>query len=214
MTVRKGPKRSRRRMRHFFSIALPISGHRQWLTDVCTACCSSSNRTRQRTLRFLKFVEECAGETKLQVASRRWAPFVTEVARAIVVIATGSLQRELSRNAGRSVCLQKATHSQVKSPLWCLHQRFKLQSGALTQVEMSKFMSLRSDHDLELYSDSFGPVFGQIPERTCCWRRWKLRRNTCHTRSCSTIKPVPDSPGTSSSNLCAAATRAGAARAR
>ena len=59
-----------------------VRRRRQRLTFLYPACCSSSNRTQQRTLRFLKSVEECDDETKLWAVSRKWEPLDTELARA------------------------------------------------------------------------------------------------------------------------------------
>ena len=44
----------------------------KWLTELYTACCSPDSRTQQKTVRFLKRVEECEDETKLLVVSRKW----------------------------------------------------------------------------------------------------------------------------------------------
>ena len=75
-------------------------------------------------------------------------------------VATGCLRRKLFRK--QEGLLARGDTLTGKIALWCLHELFKLETGALTLVEMSKLMSLRIDNDLEVYLDKLDSILSTL----------------------------------------------------
>ena len=46
-------------------------GFQSWLAELCVNCCAASNRSRRRTIRFLKAVEKASTHKTLEVCSRK-----------------------------------------------------------------------------------------------------------------------------------------------
>ena len=80
--------------------------------------------------------------------------------RAVIEVAAGSLRREVLRK--EDGLLAKGETLTGKIALRSLHQRFKLESGALTQVEKSKLMSLGFESDHELHLDNLDAILATI----------------------------------------------------
>ena len=70
-------------------------GLRMWMDALHVAACASSNRSKTRTLRFLKRIEKADSVDPLLIISRRWDPFDTELASAVFTIAKGGAKREM-----------------------------------------------------------------------------------------------------------------------
>jgi hypothetical protein len=134
-------------------------GYKQWVADLVAVCCSSSNRFRRRTVRYIQSAEK-ADEAAMSVVPRRWEPFDTELSQAILRIATGSLRRELSSK--QQTALDRGETLPGRLALCILHQRFRLESGQTAQVEMTKLMALRFNGDLELFLDSLDTVLASM----------------------------------------------------
>ena len=61
-------------------------GFQSWLAELYAYCCAASNRSRRRTMRFLKAVEKAPTHKTLEVCSRKWERFDAELAAALFSI--------------------------------------------------------------------------------------------------------------------------------
>ena len=127
-----------------------------WIAEFYTACCTSSNRRRQRTTRFLKQVEDADTVDVLAAVPTKWEPFDTELLAAILATATGALKRELI-NCQDTL---RATGQMLsgRMALWYLLQRFRLEYGHAKQIELSRMFAHKFEGDLELYLDGLDAI--------------------------------------------------------
>ena len=70
-------------------------GFQSWLVELYVNCCVASNRSRRRTMRFLKAVEKAPTHKTLEVCSRKWERFDAELAAACFRFASGEVLRRL-----------------------------------------------------------------------------------------------------------------------
>ena len=64
-----------------------------WLAEFYMNGCAASNRSRKRTMRFLKVVEMAPTHETLEVCSRKWERFDAELAAACFRFASGEVLR-------------------------------------------------------------------------------------------------------------------------
>ncbi|CAK0884153.1 unnamed protein product [Prorocentrum cordatum] len=72
------------------------AGFRIWVADVCTKCTAASNRSQQRTIRYIKGAEACGDPAALLIAPKKWQPFDAELFSAVMRYSAGELKRKLT----------------------------------------------------------------------------------------------------------------------
>ena len=70
-------------------------GFQSWLAELYVNCSAASNRSRRRTMRFLKAVEKAPTHKTLEVCSRKWERLDAELAAACFRFASGEVLRKL-----------------------------------------------------------------------------------------------------------------------
>ena len=69
-------------------------GFQRWLAELYGACCAASNRSRRRTMRFLRAVETEKSHETLEHCTRKWERFDAEIAAACFRFASGEVLRK------------------------------------------------------------------------------------------------------------------------
>ena len=131
-------------------------GFQNWLAELYVNCCPASNRSRRRTLRFLKAVEKAPTHKTLEVCSREWERFDAEIAAACFRFASGarcfagSRCTEMLFSGGVWMCL-------VVLQVYC-------RGRALQQVGLSRLIGLTFSGDLGLFLDSLDKILTELVE--------------------------------------------------
>ena len=73
----------------------PAQDFKSWLAELYVNCCAASNRSRRRTMRFLKAVEKAPTRKTLEFCSRKRERFDAELAAACFRFASGEVLRKL-----------------------------------------------------------------------------------------------------------------------
>ena len=129
----------------------PAGGLRSWLNELYIRGCASSNRSKHRTLKYLKQVEVAAEIADVAVVPKRWDDFDTELASAMMNIAKGATKREmvLYQESQGKLCLPMSG----RAALWIFLHRYHIDRGGALQVDITKLMALEFKGDLESYLD-------------------------------------------------------------
>lgn len=114
-------------------------GFRAWMVQMYTKCVACSNRSKKRTMRFLKQVESCTNAEELDHVSRPWEAFDNELVAAVMRLATGALKRELLMKQESLQRQGKLLSGRVA--LHCLYRGSILQRGQATQVDMARLLA-------------------------------------------------------------------------
>ena len=129
---------------------------RVFLVSLYTLACASSNRSRMRTLRFIKRAETAPDPSVLLRISKQWEPFDSELFSAIMRCASPALKRELLQEQHKAI--SHAVPMTGQYALWLLIRRFRLQSGRATQIELTQLLDHHYQVDLESYLDGLETI--------------------------------------------------------
>ena len=134
-------------------------GFQTWLAELYVNCCAASNRSRRKTMRFLKAVEKAPTYKTLEVCSRKWERFDAELAAECFRFASGEVLRRLKmyRDA-----LQLDVSG--RASLWFVLQKYVVEAGALQQVGLSRLMGLTYSGGLGLFLDSLDQILTELAE--------------------------------------------------
>ena len=122
-------------------------GFQSWLAELCMNCCAASNRSRRRTIRFLKAVKKAPTHKTLEVSSRKWERFDAELAVACFRFASGEVLRRLKMY--RDTLQRSFLDVSGRAALWFVLQKY-VEIGALQQVGLSRLIGLTFSDDLGL----------------------------------------------------------------
>ena len=137
-------------------------GVQSWLAEVYVNCCAASNRSRRRTMRFLKGVEKAPTYKTLEFCSRKWERFDAELAAACFRFASGEVLRKLKMY--RDALQRRGLDVSGRAALWFVLQKYVVEVGALQQVGLSRLMGLTFSGDLGLFLDSLDKILTELTE--------------------------------------------------
>ena len=124
---------------------------RPWKLGLYEKSCSASNRSKERTLRYLRFVETCDAIAPLEKRPRKWEPFDTELCSAINSCARGPLKRELTIYQESRTNAGQATSG--RALFWMLLKSFQLDLGQRLKVDIADLLGWKYKGDLGVYLD-------------------------------------------------------------
>ena len=133
-----------------------------WLAEFYMNGCAASNRSRRRTMRFLKAVELAPTHETLEVCSRKWERFDAELAAACFRFASVEVLRRLKMY--RDALQRRGLDVSGRAALWFVLQKHVVDSGALQQVGLSRLMGLAFSGDLGLFLDSLDKILTELAE--------------------------------------------------
>ena len=137
-------------------------GFQSWLAELYVNCCAASNRSRRRTMRFLKAVEKAPTHKTLEVCSRKWERFDVELAAACFRFASGEVLRRLKMY--RDTLQRRGLDVSCRAALWFVLQKYVVEAGALQQVGLSRLIGLTFSGDLGLFLDSLDKILTELVE--------------------------------------------------
>ena len=133
-----------------------------WLAESCMNGCAASNRSRGRTVRFLKAVEMAPTHETLEICSRKWERFDAELAAACFRFASGEVLRRLKMY--RDALQRRGLDVSGRAALRFVLQKYVVDSGAVQQVRLSRLMGLTFSGDLGLFLDSLDKILTELAE--------------------------------------------------
>ena len=134
--------------------ALPTAnGLRRWVHALVSEACRCSNRSKTRTLRYLRQVFFATEIAPLETIPPKWDPFDTELASALQKTATGgAIAREIQLYQER--CSRELRPFGGRPVLFMILKRYELNYGQALQVDLSSLSALKFSGDLEAYLDA------------------------------------------------------------
>ena len=136
--------------------------YQSWLAEFYMNGCAASNRSRRRTMRFLKVVEISPTHETLEVCSRKWERFDAELAAACFRFASGEVLRRLKMY--RDALQRRGLDVSGRAALWFVLQKYVVEGGALQQVGFSRLIGLTFSGDLGLFLDSLDKILTELVE--------------------------------------------------
>ncbi|CAK0865136.1 unnamed protein product, partial [Prorocentrum cordatum] len=133
--------------------ALPTAhGLRKWVNDLVSEACRCSNRSKTRTLKYLREVFFAADVETLETIPSRRDPFDTELASALRKVATGGVGREVQLYQER--CAREIRPFGGRPVLYMILKRYEVNFGQALHVDLSTIQALKFSGDLEAYLDA------------------------------------------------------------
>ena len=127
------------------------AGLRPWWGGFQAKCCSSSNRSKKRTLKFIQRAMEATSVEECQKFSKKWEPLDTEIYTAIYNVATGSIGRELMLY--REKLSRDKDAATGLAFLFLVLQRFETDRGHALQIDLEILQKHKAHGNLEEYID-------------------------------------------------------------
>ena len=104
-------------------------GFQSWLVDLYMECCAASNRSRRRTMRYLKAVEVAKAHTELESVTKKGERFDAELTAACFRFALRETLRKLK--IYRSALQKSGGEPPGRASVWFILQKYVVEAGAL-----------------------------------------------------------------------------------
>ena len=137
-------------------------GFQSWLAELYVNCCAASNRSRRRSVRFLKAVEKAPTHKTLEVCSHKWERFDAEHAAACFRFASGEVLRRLKMY--RDALQRRGIDVSGRAALWFVLQKYVVEAGAFQLVGLSRLIGLTFSGDLGVFLDSQDKILTELVE--------------------------------------------------
>lgn len=141
----------------------PTAGaFRLWLNDLYSSCCAASNRPQRRTIKYIRTVEACQDPSVFTTVPRKWQTFDSELFGAVMRYVSGELKRALLNY--REACYRDGSQPSGRWSLWHALQRYMLERGTATQVDLTALMSHEYRNDLSVYLDGLDTILMHLQQ--------------------------------------------------